>query len=266
MFNNLNLDLSKEVIRKEIICHKIDDLNYFFDNQDNHLLLAYLNIRSLDKHHEELQVLLHSLNTKPDIIICAETWNCRNPNLYDIERYKLHINNSSINKADGVAMYVKSSLEVNITNIALNKTVLIEAQITANENKKITISAIYRSKEIKKESFIADLKNYLSTKKNLQNHYIVGDININILDTDEQAEEYINNYNEAGYLSIINSITRPNTSGGTCIDHIFAKEDTETKAIPYVYQNNISDHYSLFFQLKTKLNNNINNKITDYTI
>lgn len=71
-----------------------------------------LNIRSLHKNYEELKVFLKSLIMKPDAITRTETWKCKIPNLYALEGYNHHLNNCSINKADGGAMYIKS----NITN------------------------------------------------------------------------------------------------------------------------------------------------------
>ena len=73
-------------------------------------------------------------------------------------------------------------------------------------------TAIYRNHEINIKNFVDDLKEYLENSK-YKNHYIIGDINIDIFDKNKynyDTKRYINNFLELGYFPVTNNITRPN--------------------------------------------------------
>lgn len=76
----------------------------------NGLTILHLNIRSMDKHFEELIVLVNELKNIPDLIVCTETRNV-NIDLYSITGYNAYYNDGNINKNDGVITYVKSNLK-----------------------------------------------------------------------------------------------------------------------------------------------------------
>ena len=119
-------------------------------------------------------------------------------------------------------------------------------------------TAIYKNHKIKNNVFVDDLENYKSNN-NYKNHYIFGDINIDILEKNSiknkfnsNIDDYINNYYQNGYLSVINNVTRPNynENGGTCIDHIFVKADFNHKNFKSaIYKSTFSDHYSTFLSI-----------------
>lgn len=45
----------------------------------------HLNIRSLDKHFEELQVMLRYLEDQFDVIVLAENWDFKYPGTYNVD-------------------------------------------------------------------------------------------------------------------------------------------------------------------------------------
>ena len=55
----------------------------------------------------------------------------------------------------------------------------------------LEISAIYRSHEITKTEFLLNLKKFLQDVENHDNHLIVGDFNMNLLDLDLINQEYL---------------------------------------------------------------------------
>lgn len=110
-------------INKEVIYDSSNDLNSQITSITKQLLVTRI---------------INSLITKADVIIYTETWNCKIPNLYALKSYNLHLYNCSINKADGVAMYIKSNINVTVKNISLDKPILLEAHITCcNSNLKL---------------------------------------------------------------------------------------------------------------------------------
>lgn len=81
-------------------------------------------------------------------------------------------------------------------------------------------------------------------------HIITGDININILASDNDVDEYSNILCTFGFQSLINCSTRP--SSGSCIDHFFIKTMRsldETKVEGFVLQSLITDHYPIILVL-----------------
>ena len=104
------LELIQDIsVPKEKIFHNTALLNKQFKNSvtDN---ILYINIRSLNANFEKLLVFLKSLEIKPNIIVCSESWELKLPKMYQIKGYKMYYNNSSINRADGVVTYIKDEI------------------------------------------------------------------------------------------------------------------------------------------------------------
>ena len=78
------------------------------NNNPNSIKLIHTNIRSLSKNFEELESVLHKLHHEFEIIVLTECWNLQDKNLFELEGYKIHYNNSRLNQNDGVVMYIKS--------------------------------------------------------------------------------------------------------------------------------------------------------------
>ena len=69
-----------------------------------------MNIRSLNKHIDELRLLINSMETPPDIIVCTETRKKIANNFYYIDNYSLYCANGEINKNDGICLYMKNDI------------------------------------------------------------------------------------------------------------------------------------------------------------
>lgn len=96
-----------------------------------------------------------------------------------------------------------------------------------------------------------NFKKFLSDTKNIKNHFIIGDFNLNILDLDTINEDFLFNIFENGFRPCFKGITRPNNDGitGSCIDNIFVKTiEIETNA--YKLTHSFTDHYPLLVGLK----------------
>ena len=105
---NKDLDYDNEIsniIKKEIECSNTRILNFNFKNHKFIILYANLNA-----NHDKLELLVNRLLNKPSVIVCSETWRPHQGGLYQISGYKLYLNGSEINKADGVAVYMRNSI------------------------------------------------------------------------------------------------------------------------------------------------------------
>ena len=207
-------------LQQEIAYDDLNSLNKKITRKNN--LILYLNIRSLNANFERLQIFIKRLNVKPYVIICAESWKLDHYLYYKLNGYNIYYNNGNINKSDGVVVYVKENLE-QITNTV----------------------EIGRLK-------ILNLKKYLNNKRNVKNHFVIGDFNINIGQNNNISQEFISNFLEKGFLPGFTETTRPydlTSESGSCLDNMFIKTSTiSTKTfklkIPF------PDHYPLFIDIK----------------
>ena len=115
--------------------------NIFNNLNDDTFSQMHLNIRSLNKHFDDLQLLLNLTSDKsPSIIGLSETWltnDSHHP--YSISNYKFISKNRQEKRGGGVALYVLESLKYDIhESISIsNKTVeslFIEIKNSRPEN------------------------------------------------------------------------------------------------------------------------------------
>ena len=95
---NVIEDLQKEIINNDYNCDDLSELNRYmaFENE----VILNVNIRSLNVIFHKLLVFLISLVIKPCIIMCAETWNLKHYEYFNIPGYNMYYNNSKINISD----------------------------------------------------------------------------------------------------------------------------------------------------------------------
>ena len=137
--------------------------------------------------------------------------------------YKIYYNESKINICDGVVTYIHENL-IEITEIVIvNELKILNSTLKINEAD-IVISALYRSHDVTKTKFLANLKIFLDAHKSYKNHFVVGDFNIDINQHDTISEKFLGNLLERQYVSSFMGITRPSNdspSKGTCVDNVF---------------------------------------------
>ena len=233
--------------------------SYLQNNTNDYILLT--NIRSLSANLNKLIVFIDNLKVKPSIIVCTETWNIEYINIFNIKDYKIYYNNSKINRSDGVVIYIRENISDVTRTIEHDNLKILNTCIKLNDGKTLELSAIYRCHDMTKLSFINNLQNYLITKKKIKNHLILGDFNIDILETTNISQEHLNNLLDNGFFPGFKGITRSsdNELGGSCIDNIFIKSQT-IKTKSFKLSCPISDHIPLFLSIsKFKINkqNNI---------
>ena len=253
MANSLNINESEI----EKIVEKISDINTFTVNK-NDFLIMHINIRSICGNILHLCTLLDNLLIKPDILVCTEAWLTTCYGFIDLSEYNYYTNESQLNKADGVVIYIKEGIKeaTNIENYGSLKTI---STVISYGEQRLKISSLYRCKEINTSNFIKNIKSLIKNNKEHKNHIILGDTNINTLVENDITNEYLSNLTENGYLSYIKTITRPsvrNLNKGSCIDHIFARVDTKVKAFKVI--ESITDHYPTFL-LVNKVKKESNN-------
>lgn len=162
----------------------------------------------------------------------------------------MYYNNSTINRSDGVVVYIQNDINEMTTIYEFGKLKILNIQLNLINNQNLTLSAVYRSHDLPCLEFILNLNNYLNKMKNFKSHIVVGDFNINIINDNDISQEFINNFLEKGFYPGFKSITRPSDTGdgGTCIDNIFIKTNSLTNKT-FKLEVPFADHYPIFISL-----------------
>lgn len=249
--NNFS-EIRDHLIQEERVYNNLETFNKEINHNNN--LILYLNIRSLNANFEKLLILIESLKIKPYIIVCTEVWNLSHYEYFSIKEYKMYYNFGKINKNDGVVIYIKEEVKHITEIIEIERLKILNTKVDLNNNKQLEITSLYRSHDLSTTEFNLNLKSYLYKKRNIKNHIIIGDFNINIKDQTIISNEFLNNFLENGFLPSFTKTTRPINSyseEGSCIDNIFIKTDfIKTKAL--TLKATITDHYPLFLELKIR--------------
>jgi hypothetical protein len=194
-----------------------------------------INIRSINKNFNMLEVLLQSLGVNFDLIILTE---CRLNEASipkALEGYVSYQTNKHHNQNDGIVMYIRSCYAVRVEEPL--DVVDCNCLIATLDNK-IRVIAVYRPPSYQNPfAFlnsllpILELRLYATT-------IVAGDMNIDILNHDSNAaQEYLNIMSMMGFISAIDKPTR----GNACLDHIMI--NTKQEILAAVCQSAITDHY-----------------------
>ena len=250
--NSDNLDLNLDVIDQcpnppsRYITHAqfSDPLNNF--NNDT-FSLVHFNIRSLNKHFDELQRFLNlSTNQPPSIIGLSETWlNDKSHHPYSIVNYDFIFKNRQEKTGGGVALYVRNSYDYIIhESISLCtdyfESLFIELHMPNRKN--IIIGIIYRPPNSNSRNFLDYLSELLDNDIFVNKDcFLLGDFNINLLNNDNVSLEFLETFMSASFLPLISKPTRHVTNSSTLIDNIFSNILPHPKS--YIILSDITDHF-----------------------
>ena len=93
-------------------------------------------------------------------------------------------------------MYIKNDIIENTETINIGRLSIIHTDILINNNETVRISATYRSHLIKKLEFVNSIKKYINCNRNIKNHMIIGDFNIDIMCGNNISQKFLNNFTE----------------------------------------------------------------------
>ena len=173
---------------------------------DNFSIL-HLNVRSMNKNFEDFKSFYMSLKYEFKVICLSETWaenNIENFSTLKIPNYKLiHQERSIKNKGGEVCMFIHNSISFKKLNSFCvsavdNESLCIE--ILDNKAKNKIINLTYRPPCGNNKLFQNYLRNFLLNKSfSSKDIYIVGDLNLNLLDYEKNQHVKISYIN---YLKI----------------------------------------------------------------
>ena len=211
---------------------------------NNSLRILTQNIRSINRNFDELTILLQQLDIEFDIIILTECWLSKVHELPILLNFKSFSTARNVNKNDGVAMYIRKSLRVTVTEPQNTNEITCLIACLKDTN----IIGAYRPPEfIQLDKFIQSLESILNDFKQ-SNLILMGDLNIDIKDgcNSSKCDSYLELLAMHGLTASHNYLT----TGKSCLDHCFIK--SKLPIVTVVYQSTITDHSSVIISLLQK--------------
>jgi len=226
-----------------------------------------VNIRSLRKNWDQFTQQLKKLKIEWEVIILSEI----NIKKEEIELYTLSgytnktLTREETRRGGGLMLFIKNTLEAEVRKVEAGENNVLEILISEENNKdkkekNIQIIAAYRKPTTNKKDFAKKIKERIENNLQIWKYQmIVGDINIDILEKDDESEDnyeqnsidyYENTMASLGFDCKINSPTREEVVlkkgnkivQSSCIDHIYIKCHKGESA-GGVLTEKISDHY-----------------------
>jgi hypothetical protein len=210
-----------------------------------HLKILQQNIRSINKNFNVFCTLLRRLNFACDIIVLSECWLSYVGSLPSLEGYDSYSTTNNFNQNDGVVVFINKQLTFRIEEPMLQECNCLLVKLDGGT----VIVAVYRPCEFKDlHLFLTSLGELLRSLKSYTNIILVGDININLIDSQQRQFEYLD---MLAFHGLIPAHTLP-TRKGSCLDHVVIKSRCTSYTL--ILETTVTDHESILFCLKTKSN------------
>ena len=255
---NMNIDNDKYLT--------IESLNNIANISKADISIFHLNIRSLNKHADELVNLITSLKADFDCI-CLTEIGATNLDMYAslLQGYVFHKIPPNNCSRGGVGIYIKTSLKLedkpNLT-VKCNEPCENKWVHLSKGKSEILLGVVYRHPNGNIGNFNDSLEVTVSEidRAKYDKVIILGDINIDLLKFNEAGKarhkQYLDMMLSHGYNPGITLPSRIGDHSATLIDHIFMKEKTPSeKIISGNLYSDISDHFAsvLFIFKKQKI-------------
>ena len=218
-----------------------------------------INARSLKKHSEELEALVYSLESPPNIVAVTETWLDKEDDekLYKLSGYNVV---SKPRPTRGGRILFQSLKEVKIIKVldcSIDESLMLELKIRGN---KVIFLVIYNPPRNNKLEFIEKLDEVLESLQYLNCEVIVcGDINIDIKKHNSATAKYIDAIESNGFSLLSFSPTRVGENSETCLDHFIT--NVSDSIVSVLTHQNFADHYPVIMKFNKDSSDNDNEAI-----
>ena len=219
--------------------------------------MVHMNIRSIVKNLNEFDLYLNNLNHEFPIIALSETWlKDHNCDRYGIDGYNAEHNCRPNRGGGGVSFYIKETIEYTVRDDLcfqnnILETLFIEIdkdQFAKKQN--IIIGVIYRPPDTDIKEFNDHILQCLTQiKAEKKTAYLLGDYNINLLNTDKHAasQDFVDILFSHSFFPTITKPTRVTDKSATVIDNIFYNNYVQnTSSLTGILYTGISDHFPIF--------------------
>lgn len=217
--------------------------------------LCHINIRSMPRNHNKLDIFFSLLNHKFDIVAMSETWfTGENVDSYKIDGYTHEYRIRQNKRGGGVSLFIRDNLNYRVRDdlgviCAAHETLWIEIESEKAEERNTIVGVVYRIPD----NDCDDFNNYMTAtidkiKKEGKKAFYLGDFNINLLKHAEHRKtaEFIDINFEGNFLPMINKPTRVTEKTASLIDNIFMNDFNNRKLVNGIFPYKISDHFIIF--------------------
>lgn len=220
-------------------------------NHNEYLHIAHLNIRSLRKNFNELQIFVNNCTEEIGILLLTEVNIKENElALYHIKGYNIFANTRENKRGGGVLIYVKEYLMFNASKTLTSSLEGLHGKLTADHST-INIIAVYRPPKTNKLLFVDEIEQIIKRIPASEQILMLGDVNINLLGLGENQQ--VSKYKEClcglGLQCVIpdTEVTREAIVAGvrevSCIDHIWVRARQLRDYHSFVVECFMSDHH-----------------------
>ena len=222
-----------------------ESINNFFNNTlDNNVSIFHANIRSLAKNYDELSITLDGFSKRPDILVFSETW-FNEDTCEDIPGYiGRHVYREG-RRGGGVSLYVNSGITFHTMSdkcFISEMMEIVTVRVLVNPGCPVTIVAIYRPPSRENiPLFIAALSDILGSFHRSTPVYVVGDINIDILEQQGLPRDFVDAMHSLSFVPLITIPTRVTAHSATLLDHVWTNQLQEANS--GVLKLSTTDHY-----------------------
>ena len=185
-----------------------------------------MNIRSLENHFDDLMMFIEDQQlNKPSVLCLTETWLSDDTtfSLFEIPEYHRLISHAGFNRNSGAGLYVHKSLRYQV--VEFHESLPAVAVKCTNASKDcFMVACVCNSPSCDKLTFIQKRSTWSSVLANSKHPcYIVGDMNINLLESNTTSNNYIESMRLSGFTQHIAKPTRVALVSKTLLDHVFHK-------------------------------------------
>lgn len=229
-------------IANSCLLPSIDNFPIGKQKGSKYLNITHQNIRSISANLDNFLTLIHRTNVFWDIIILTECWLPKTDNVPNVTNYNYCMTTQNYTQNEGVVVYINSMLNVQVDEPNISDCNCLAIRI----NMDTLILAIYRPWGIPDPTnFIESLNQFLCMNSSIKNIVLMGDINIDIIDSSVISSSYLDTLCSHGMLPAYSFPTH----NKTCLDHIILK--TKQQAFCYVSETTVTDHYCTFLILRS---------------
>lgn len=216
------------------------------------LNIIHLNVRSLQRHWGEINVILDQHLNKIDLIVFTETHlKLETVDFYNFDNFEKYSYCRPDQRGGGIIIYVRRSLcaaQLRYDSEAFEN-VTVKIKIC---NKLYRVCAVYRPPDRSKQQFVDELDIFLQHTQNNEGVVCIGDFNVNFNNAVDSVS-LLDMMASHGMANCVTGVTREEIRDGvvtrSCIDLIFVRHASlgSTSAI---IQYKISDHYMTALHLR----------------
>ena len=217
----------------------------------SNITLFYMNARSLNKHMDEINILIDNPKFKFTILCFTETWlNDETSDLSSIKGYTDVHTFRNTKSGGGVSIYISDTLNFTTLENLTNTSKHIESLFIRidkreiNTTKDVIIGCVYRPPNGDFKQFIESYQEVLDTIS-ATDCFICGDFNIDISAKNTKSEQFLNTNLASNITPMITKPTRSHKKSNTVIDNIITNIPSKVEETGIVLSD-ITDHYPLY--------------------